>query len=726
MSALTRLSLKRRLPAWLAALTTVAWTAIASAQAIISPPEFSHAAGFHPNTFMLRLYHPDAGVGIYYTLDGSMPRTEPPFQQTLEYKTSYQRSPKSADGTLATIPLTTHHYRSPIKMARAMTGVGTYAGITTTYGDQPVTHLKTAADDPDRLGLHRIWDEFLEFSEHRLTGRPVPPHSRAANGFIDKAVVVRAVAVGPQGIKSEVVTQTYFFGNSARFPLPILAVTADPRDLFSHETGVMVAGKRFDAWRRRAHRFTATAGTADANWQAKGEASERRIHLEWFSPGDAGASRIPSMNAGLRIHGAFSRAAPNKSFRIHAKKRYGAERVTLPLDFGRPFAPKQIIVRNSGNDRTGTLFRDAVLQRVLDGLKAEVSRSIGATVFINGEYWGIYNLRERLSEDHFAEIAQTKDSNILLEQNFGVKRKNEGLDPTWTGIISALERAGSGMQAEAKRHIDLDSFIDHYIANIYAANVDWPFNNTLAWKVRDAQAAKATAGFATWHWAMHDLDAAFLNPESLLLTGLLSEVGPRERRDLSWSTLLFRTLMKDPGFRKRFFDRFIDLLNTQFQSARVTRFIEDYAQTFQQEIPHHIARWESHKNVDAWRGRVDGMKQFAEARPAHLKEEIQAQAKLGDIVEVSVHFPKDVTLSLVQVNDLATTPDASNAIVLRHFRGRQSSLRIATASCITLSGWNTVQPGVHVLHVAFDNSRRIVVNAADNCRKATPDDANND
>ena len=67
----------------------------AQAADIISPPQFSHEAGFHPYTFKLKLYHPDAGVSIFYTLDGSTPYVQFPYERSFQYKTAYRRSPRS-------------------------------------------------------------------------------------------------------------------------------------------------------------------------------------------------------------------------------------------------------------------------------------------------------------------------------------------------------------------------------------------------------------------------------------------------------------------------------------------------------------------------------------------------------------------------------------------------------------------------------------------------------
>jgi nuclear transport factor 2 (NTF2) superfamily protein len=669
----------------------------AQAADIISPPQFSHEAGFHPYTFKLKLYHPDAGVSIFYTLDGSTPYVQFPYERSFQYKTAYRRSPRSKDGVLEKGRLVTLPYRGPIKLSRVLSGAGRYARIPTSYGDQPVAHLPPAPPGADPYGLQRVWDEFLEYSRNGIDAwagadpAQALVHPRASDGQVDRAVVVRAVAVGPRGERSHVVTRSFFFGNPARFNLPVVVLTADPEDLFGHEQGVLVAGRRFDAWRERHPHHTATAGTADANWRDEGDSSERAVHVEYLGMENGRLQSQPAaQSAGLRVHGAFSRAATNKSMRLHARKRYGQDDMDVFGSMDRPFPAKQVILRNAGNDRTGALFRDAVLHRVMDGLHLEVSRSRPVSVFVNGEYWGLFNLRERLGDDHFAGLAGVKDSDIELSRNYGVSEEQPGMATEWLDLIGRIEAAtaaGRPAGPVAEAEMDLASYIDLHIAQIYVGNIDWPFNNMQAWRVRPSASVPPRAqAHRKWHWPANDMDASFHVPGTPKLTDMLSDQGPRGRPDLAWSTRLFRALMKDPAVRARFLQRYVDLLNTRFAPERVHRFVDQYRGEIATEVPHHINRWRVPADVAAWERSVRHVKGFASQRVGAQLAEFQSL--FGLEAPVAIQLGPLVPGAVLQVNGMRHEGDPSQPVTLRYFKGMALKIEVLEGPCRRVQGWH--------------------------------------
>ncbi len=631
---------------WVICLGTLGMRAHAGEE--LSPPQFSHAAGFQPYTFKLRLHHPDAGVSIFYTLDGSQPFTEFPFQRSYAVKTGYRRWSQSADGALVPQVLVTYPYRGPVKIARVMAGPGRYARVLTTYDDKPVSFPPTPVEGGAPQALERMWDEFLEYSQQSFAGLwdaeqgQQAQHARATAGWIDQAVVVRAVAVGPQGERSAVVTRTYFFGNPSRFSLPIVALTADPQDLFDYDRGVMVAGRRFDEWRQRNPAETATAGVADANWRDDGDSAERAVHVEYMQkdPAVPAGVVVRSQAAGLRIHGAFSRASPEKSLRLHARKRYGTDDIDVVGSFARPFMPKQVVLRSSSNDRREALMRDAVAQRVVDGLSASVSRSQPVSLFLNGEYWGLFHLRERLGDDHLASMAKVKDSDIEISRNYGITREYPQLGEPWLSLVERLETArseGRPLLPLAEAEIDIASFIDLHAAEVYVGNTDWPANNMLAWRVRPSLSTSVrNSALSKWHWAVSDMDMAFREPRTPTLRELLSSKGPRQRPDLAWSSRLFRVLITDPEFNARFVSRLQDLLNTQFAADRVGRFIEAYRDEMAREVPYHINRWGVPADVPTWEQSVRHLLMFAAERPERVRAQLETYMAVPPAVRVEV------------------------------------------------------------------------------------------
>jgi hypothetical protein len=640
----------------------------------IQPPKFSHQRGFYPYTFQLKLSHPDPGVTIHYTIDGSEPSLKRPFSQKYHYKNNYQRRPQSPDGKLLHAYKNTLIYNKPIKLGRTFYNYGHYSQISTHYLEAPQPHLLPENGNMFIDKPKRIWNEFSEISKisfNKLIGHENLhiEHPRAPAGMVDKAIVVRAIAINSKGQASTTVTNTYFFGNPRRFNLPILAVNLDPRDLFDYDQGIFVAGRKFDAWRAKNRDVTATMGVADANWRTTGKESERIATIEYFDT-DA-TSVVLNQTVGLRVHGAFSRAVANKSFRIYSRKKYGADNINMFGKFDRRAYPSNLILRNSGNDRANTLFRDAFLHKAFEGLNVETSKSKPTIVFINGEYWGIYNIRERLDEEHFAKLINVKPNEISTLKNFQIDGAS-GMASDWSLIVDELRASSKSKQASlkiAEKYIDIDNMIDAHIAYIYSANIDWPHNNSLVWRRRFNSASNPGNSFqySKWRWAIQDFDLAFHSYQHPTLKYALSVNGPKNRPDLSWSTELFRLLMSDDAYRNKFISRYYDLLNLYLSPERIDGDIKLYSQSIASEIPHHINRWATHKNTDDWTSQVKKLTTFSQQRQSHQFNELESIFGLKP-VKLTINNPSENAES-ININGFVIKVAPNSSISFRYYKG---------------------------------------------------------
>ena len=136
-------------------------------------------------------------------------------------------------------------------------------------------------------------------------------------------------------------TRTYFVGDE--FSLPTVSLAVDPEHLWSDELGIYVKGDR--------RNFT-------RDW-------ERPAHIEFH---DAGGRLEFSQDVGVQIHGGWSRNQPQKSLAVRARRRYGNEAIHYPLFPDKPLSRyKGFVLRNSGNDWTYTLLRDAIMQALVKG-----------------------------------------------------------------------------------------------------------------------------------------------------------------------------------------------------------------------------------------------------------------------------------------------------------------------------------------------------------------------
>jgi hypothetical protein len=638
---------------------------------------------------------------IHYTIDGSEPSYKRPLSQKFYYKNNYQRTPKSINGKLLNINTNTLIYSKPIKLSRIFYDYGHYSQISTHYLEAPQPHILPKNGNVFIDHSKRIWDEFSEITQISLNNLQGNEdfhidHPRAPAGMIDKAIVVRAIAVNNKGQASTPITHTYFFGNPTRFKLPILAVNLDPKDLFDYDQGIFVAGRKFDNWREKNKDATATMGVADANWKTSGKVSERIATIEYFHS-DANTS-IPNQTVGLRVHGAFSRAVANKSFRIYSRKKYGVDDIKMFGDFDRREYPNNLILRNSGNDRANTLFRDAFLHKVFERLNVETSKSQPTIVFMNGEYWGIYNIRERLDEEHFAKLINVKPNEISTLKNFQIDGSSV-MASDWHMIIDEVRRSAKSNQSSmktAERYIDIDNMIDAHIAYIYSANIDWPHNNSLVWRRRFNSVSNPgnSYQFSKWRWAIQDFDVAFHSYDHPTLKYALSVNGPKNRSDLSWSTELFRLLMADDTYKTKFISRYYNLLNLYLTPKHIEGHVNSYSQLISDEIPHHSNRWATHKSIDEWKSHVSKLIVFSQYRHAHQFNELESIFGLKPL-NLTIQNPSNIAM-LIDVNGFLVNIQPNSSVSFRYHKGSQISIT-------DKSNKNSTQPAYSKLIKLSDN-----------------------
>ncbi|MDA3822234.1 MAG: CotH kinase family protein, partial [Bacteroidales bacterium] len=307
---------------------------------------------------------------------------------------------------------------------------------------------------------------------------------------LNKTSVIRAICFEAGTIPGLAVTQTYFIDEPQN--LPIFSLVTDSVHLFSDETGIMVEG---------------TAGVPgyctdvphnlNQDW-------ERPVNLEFFE--DDG-TQVLNQECGTKIFGGCSRIRyPEKSLAFFARSRYETSSFTHQL-----FPDKHagvyetFILRASGDDQPWTIFRDALTQTLVkDVIDVDVQGYRPVVLYINGDYWGIINMREKLNE-HYAANNYDIDSDSV-----SVLRRNP--ESGWNTIAGSADHYNNMMtyirsnDLTKKTHydyvskqMDMDEYINYQIIQIFFGGRDWPGNNIKFWRSTEAPYDK-------WRWILYDLD----------------------------------------------------------------------------------------------------------------------------------------------------------------------------------------------------------------------------
>lgn len=307
-------------------------------------------------------------------------------------------------------------------------------------------------------------------------------------------------------------TQTYFINENVS--MPVVAITVNHHDMFDSTDGLYATGNLtnntgmggmggFNMGGMMGGLVTdnnnpkCTEPCQQANFWKD---TELPAHVEFFENGSSTKTKNWEIDAGISIIGNYSRYKPKKSVAIKMDDdTYGDKSLKYSLFKTRPEAKKfrSFNLRNNGNRFWTDYIEDAMLTSLMEGTEVDYQRSRQVVVFYNGEYFGIHDMRERLNRS-FAETnygIERKSINVVKNCNNGDEGYQSGWCPSGTNGASASEFAqlvnsitsgnfeGENNQqyAQLKQKMNMNSFAQYMIAEMYVHNGDWPNNNIRAW-----------------------------------------------------------------------------------------------------------------------------------------------------------------------------------------------------------------------------------------------------
>lgn len=497
--------------------------------------------------------------------------------------------------------------------------------------------------------------------ENVLSGIRTSPYWNPPLKSFPKSFIIRAITVKEGFLNSEVLTQTYLFldPNDGDISIPIICIATNHKNLFDYELGLYVPGITYD----ENYDSSLEGWQIQGNYSRRGRETEVPIHFSLIEPEN---EEVVSMDAGLRIHGGATRTFAQKSFRIYARRDYGlhnrirhevfpglkGEGTNEPVrDF------KRLILRNSGNDFTSTMFRDAMMQRLVKDFAFDTQAYRPAIIYINGEYWGIKNIRERYDRFYLqSHYGANPDNVVILEGGGSVTEGNPEGNEHYYNMLEYIRRndlSESKHFDHVETMMDMENYIDYIVAQVYFDNTDWPHNNIDFWRYEtDSYDPDAPYGLdGRWRWLLYDTDFGFgiyTGDNAFAANTLLHATS------MDWASELLNGLLENRKFQERFTSRFADVLNSAFEPGNVLSTIDEMQANIEPYMGNHLLRWNLHGgNVGSWNGIVNGMRRFASLRPDavrnHITEFFGYDSGIGQLTVLT----SDEQLLPLQINSLS-------------------------------------------------------------------------
>lgn len=450
------------------------------------------------------------------------------------------------------------------------------------------------ADDPNNIALpynEPISLTNINNTQNRFANKGDSEYE--PGDLISKANIIRAQTFSEGCPSSNEIINTYFINEPAKleYPVPVVSVVTDENNLFDDDIGIYVKGN-------------------SNNYYQHGKKWERFAGLEVFNNE---GELILDQNVGIRVHGRASREIPQKSIRLYAREEYGKDVLNFPYFEQKPDIDKFeiLLLRTTYGDWSNTLFKDELCQNITQDMNVDYVATQTVVLFINGEYWGVYSLRERHDHTYVENNYHVDSADIdVISYDKNQILVEAGTIDAYNNLISKLESYDAKSKAfydYASDAFDLENLMNFFITQIYFANTDFPNNNFRLWKLREDT--------AKWRFFLFDFDAAFImvgndhimhyNNESEYLQSFPA-----------YSTFILRTLLANPRFRQEFNAQFFNHLNTTFAPVRVIKMIDEYEALYENLAYDHIYRWNKPTDYVKWLYNVDMLRMFAMQRPS--------------------------------------------------------------------------------------------------------------
>ncbi len=441
--------------------------------------------------------------------------------------------------------------------------------------------------------------------------------------LIDSTCALRTAIFRKGYFSSPVSEASYFLDGS--YTLPVVSLTTDPGNLFDPEYGIYHEDNYWENWRYPAM-------------------------LEYFDLN--GVSRF-RQKVDIKLAGRYSRRAEKKSFTVQANKKYGSGRIHYPLFRDKAFiksvdgfqlrADAMFGLNAEPLDKEGTQRKWAG-ERIKNELIYRINKEMGSNVdmqayepvilFINGKYWGLYNLMERKGVDFIHNNHNVKDIDLL--NPYDKHSIVSGNMKHWESMIKYIEYNDMNEKTHYDRvgfMMDYQNFIDCWIYEVYIAKGDVN-DNTRLWRPRHVDGQWRSISFDQDHWK--DYHNNTIN---------------KYKRYAGGKSYLFKLLIKSKWFKYQFVNRFCDYLNTVLLPDTVQQYIREIDAAVAAEKPFDRCAWEEYMIFVEPGAQVRWLNHFAEKRPDYIYRFLKSEAKLRNTFKLILEVePKGS--GAIQVNTI--------------------------------------------------------------------------
>ena len=427
---------------------------------------------------------------------------------------------------------------------------------------------------------------------------------------ISSTAALRVRAFEESKISSSTVSCTYFINES--LPVAVVSLTTDHSYLFGKKAGALAKG-------------TGSVPNYDKPY-------EYPINIEYF---DENGTCLINQVGSFTASGHSAKQNAQKSIALYARKAYGPEYFDFSPFPNRDYSKyKSILLRSTNSGAYSERLRDVVFCSLADPLDLCHQDARPIVVFINGEYWGHYNLREKINKYMVAQWEgislddeATVDQIDILARTGSDDYVQNGSNADWLELCSFCKTKDLNIPenlAFVDERIDIDNLFTHAAFEIISGNTD--ITNVRMYRVPGGK----------WKYLLFDVEASFGSDSDSEVTPLNNYIKPVSAKYAAFRHEPLNALLAVPEMRSRFLTKFAEVLDASFLWPFVESRFAKWEAVLEELLPRHNTRW-PYLTMKRWRTNVNATKYYARVRPKKIVFMLKKRMKLTD-EEVSMYF----------------------------------------------------------------------------------------
>ena len=405
--------------------------------------------------------------------------------------------------------------------------------------------------------------------------------------FITKTTVIRTINVENGKIVSPVTTNSYIINENHK--LPVMSISMNPNEFYYMENN---------------------------SWQELEIAS----YVDFFE-GEKGFS-IP---CGFKMFGGTTRGHAKKSFALKFKKKYGESSLNYKVFDNRDFSIfNTLVIRSGSQDSRDAFLRDIFATSLMEESEAEVQSYKSIVLYINGKYWGVYNIREKVDDEFLSNHYNVDGSNgNIIRTDYEVSL---GSSNDYMNVINYLINNDMSINSNyeyIKTKVNINSLIDFWIGEIYTTNND--IINSRVFSHPNIDNGKL-------HFIYYDLDCSLYFPMNDYYTFMINPEGMSE---FKVPNVFMINMFKNDQFRKDFVERLSWNLKNIWNEENALNKLEEIYNNLYPEMERNQIRWGM--TLNDWINSVETIRTFIKQRQNYLLNQTQIFFNLSNI-EMQKYF----------------------------------------------------------------------------------------